>query len=105
MIETPRGIINPIDLFVRPLNQNDKGRTRDQVLQRLSVLIRTENKISPFSDEELARQLMRANIPISRRTVAKYRAMIDIEGAYDRRKGYIDSSAKVGGRTPKRTDN
>ena len=105
MIETPRGIINPIDLFVRPLNQTDKGRTRDQVLQRLSVLIRTENKNSPFSDEELARQLMRANILISRRTVAKYRALIDVEGAYDRRKSYMCSTFKLSGLAPKGTDN
>tara|TARA_B100000902_G_scaffold54229_1_gene60935 strand:+ start:516 stop:1859 length:1344 start_codon:yes stop_codon:yes gene_type:complete len=105
MIETPRGIINPIDLFVRPLNQTGNDRTRDQVLQRLSVLIRTENKSSPFSDEELARQLMRANIPISRRTVAKYRAMIDIEGAYDRRKVYVKGTLKPSGLAPGETNN
>jgi len=105
MIETPRGIINPIDLFVRPLNQTGKGRTRDQVLQRLSVLIRTENKSSPFSDEELAQQLMRADIAISRRTVAKYRAMIDIEGAYDRRKSYMNSTVRQSGLAPKGTEN
>ena len=96
MIETPRAIINPIDLFVRPLNQTGKDRTRYQVLQRLSVLIRTENKNSPFSDEELARQLLRANIPISRRTVAKYRALIDIEGAYDRRRIYMNGTGSGG---------
>ena len=48
---------------------------------------------------------MRADIAISRRTVAKYRAMIDIEGAYDRRKGYMNSNVRLSGLAPKGTEN
>ncbi len=89
LIETPRGVVSSIDLFARPLSENNEKRTRDQVLQRLSVLIRTEDKKAPFSDEELAQKLARANLEISRRTVAKYRGLIDIKGAYARRKIYM----------------
>lgn len=85
LIETKRGLLNPIDCLARPLNEESPERTREQVLQRLSLLIRTENKNAPHSDEELARQLANAKFKISRRTVAKYRGLLDIRGVYQRR--------------------
>lgn len=94
-IDTPRGVVTPIDLFARPLNDTKKSRTRDQVLQRLSVLIRTEDKKSPFSDEDLAQQLARANLAVSRRTVAKNRGLIDVKGAYARRKTYMRNQSDL----------
>ena len=88
LIETKRGILSPGDCLARPLNEESSGRTREQVLQRLSLLIRTERKSAPHSDEELARQLANANLKVSRRTVAKYRGLLEIKGAYQRRRAY-----------------
>jgi RNA polymerase sigma-54 factor len=85
LIETKRGLLIPIDCLARPLNEESPERTREQVLQRLSLLIRTENKKSPYSDEELARQLANVKFRISRRTVAKYRDLLSIRGVYQRR--------------------
>lgn len=85
LFDTDRGLVNPADCFVRPLNEEGADRTREQVLQRLSLLIRTENKHAPLSDEALARQLASVNLKISRRTVAKYRGLLSLKGVYQRK--------------------
>ncbi|MFV1876753.1 RNA polymerase sigma-54 factor [Nioella sp.] len=84
-IRTDRGTYAATAFLARPLNDQESGRTRDQALQRLKLLIATENTRNPFSDEDLAGQLKKAGMPMSRRTVAKYRAMLAIPGAYERR--------------------
>jgi DNA-directed RNA polymerase specialized sigma54-like protein len=78
-------VVNPRDCFARPLNEEGADRTREQVLQRLSLLIRTENKTAPLSDETLARQLASANLKIYRRTVSKYRVLLGLQGVYQRK--------------------
>ena len=88
LIETKRGILSPDDCLARHLNKESSGRTREQVLQRLSLLVHTENKSTPLSDEKLAQQLANTNLKVSRRTVAKYRGLLDIKGAYQRRRAY-----------------
>ena len=85
LFDTDRGVVDPSDCFVRPLNQEGADRTREQVLQRLLLLIRTENKTAPLSDEVLAGQLASADLKISRRTVAKYRGALGLKGAYQRK--------------------
>lgn len=85
IFDSDRGLIKPSDCFVRPLNADGVNRTREQVLQRLSLLIRTENKIKPLSDYLLAQQLETAGFKISRRTVAKYRCLLGLQGVYQRK--------------------
>lgn len=84
-IKTDRGIFAAKSFLARPLNDQETERTRDQALKRLRLLIETENTRSPYSDENLAGQLKKAGLPMSRRTVAKYRAILEIPGAYERR--------------------
>lgn len=84
-LKTDRGIFAAQSFLARPLNEQGTERTRDQALKRLKLLIATENTRSPYSDEDLAGQLKKAGMPMSRRTVAKYRAILEIPGAYERR--------------------
>ena len=84
-IKTNRGIFAAHNFLARPLNDRETERTRDQALKRLKLLIATENTRRPYADEHLAKQLKKAGMPMSRRTVAKYRAILGIPGAYDRR--------------------
>ena len=86
-IRTDLGVFPAAHFLARPVSEDAPDRTREQVLQRLQLLIRSEDHRSPLSDEELARQLSRARLVVSRRTVAKYRKMLDIPGAYARRRG------------------
>jgi RNA polymerase sigma-54 factor len=57
-----------------------------EIKSKLQEIIETEDKINPFSDEELAELLGQDNYHIARRTVAKYRENLGIQTAKLRRK-------------------
>lgn len=86
LIDGPNGVFAATDLLVRPLNDGAGQKTRDHVLRRLSLLIKTEDKGAPLSDQDLCEQLARLNLSVSRRTVAKYRGLMEIPNAQGRRK-------------------
>ncbi|MGH1355961.1 MAG: hypothetical protein ACRBBS_12880 [Thalassovita sp.] len=86
LIDGPNGVLAATELLVRPLNEDGGQKTRDHVLRRLSLLIKTEDKAAPLSDQDLSEQLGRVNLAVSRRTVAKYRGLLDIPNAQGRRK-------------------
>ena len=48
------------------------------VKDKIRILIENENHESPFSDDKIASILQGANIQIARRTVAKYRKVLNI---------------------------
>ena len=56
------------------------------VKKRLQSLIREEDQTRPLSDQRITDLLNEADIPISRRTVAKYREEIGIAPSRDRKK-------------------
>lgn len=87
LIDGPHGVLAATDLLVRPLSEDGGQKTRDHVLRRLSLLIKTEDKAAPLSDQALSEQLARVNLSVSRRTVAKYRGLLDIPSAQGRRVG------------------
>lgn len=58
----------------------------DTARQQLRLFIRAEDSATPLSDEALARALSEVGITISRRTVAKYRAMLGIPPAAVRKR-------------------
>ncbi|MBQ9720977.1 MAG: RNA polymerase factor sigma-54 [Oscillospiraceae bacterium] len=63
------------------------GVSRQAVQRRLFALIEQESSAAPLSDQRLAEQLTKSGIPITRRTVAKYRAELRIPAAFQRKKG------------------
>lgn len=86
-VQTASGVFPAVHFLARPLNDEAPDRTRNHVLQRLRLLIETEDPRTPLSDEALASQLTKVRLSISRRTVAKYRQLLEIPGAYDRKRG------------------
>ena len=84
-VDTERGILAASAFFVQPLSQSETERTREQALRRLAVMVKTENRRAPFTDRALADQLFQVNLPVSRRVVAKYRALLGIPSYRDRR--------------------
>ena len=48
------------------------------VKEKIRLLIEKEDPINPLSDEKIATVLQNANIQIARRTVAKYRKVLNI---------------------------
>lgn len=72
---TPHGVVAAFDFFVRPLSAHSDGKTREQALRRMALLIKTEDKSKPLSDQKLADLMNKANFAITRRTIAKYRTL------------------------------
>ena len=61
--------------------------SRNAVKAKLKELVASEDKKKPWSDEQLAGLLQDAGMPISRRTVAKYRMELGIGGVFQRKDG------------------
>lgn len=68
--------------FSRPLSG---GGSRQAAKLRLLALVGGESGRAPLSDRQLAERLARDGVPVSRRTVAKYRAELNIPPAHRRR--------------------
>jgi RNA polymerase sigma-54 factor len=76
-VELPQGSIVPLATFfdgAQPLRL------------ALEQLVASEDKRRPWSDQELAERLAERGFEVARRTVAKYRGMMRIGGAQQRRK-------------------
>jgi len=82
-----QGIFSLRKLF-STVTKNDSGEevSAQMVKQQLSQLINNENKKFPYSDEALAKQLKQLGQSCSRRTIAKYRHLLNIPHSSLRRK-------------------
>ena len=86
-VQTPRGVF-PLKRFFGGGKVNDQ--THEEVAyevmkQKLLELIADEDKASPLSDEELVTKLNDAGYPVARRTVTKYRKMLNIPSSRQRK--------------------
>lgn len=76
-IETPSGIF-PLRAFFAKVE-------KDPVMDKLREIIDSEDKNSPLADVEIAELLRGSGINISRRTVAKYRQMMNLPDCFQRK--------------------
>ncbi len=78
-IKTPFGVF-PMKYFIkRTVISNEGGDvSNDLIKSMIKKMIDEEDPKYPLKDEEIARRLMRNNIEIKRRTVAKYRDALSI---------------------------
>lgn len=86
-VQYPLGCMPFKALFDTPAVKNTDNtlQSREEIMERLKQLIASEDKTSPLSDTALAERLGEMGLPISRRTVAKYRDIMNIKGCFDRR--------------------
>lgn len=75
------------ELLTAPLQAAAGAVSVEAVKQRIRRFIAAEDPQKPLSDETIAQALDQAGIQISRRTVAKYRAEMDIPTAAGRKRG------------------
>ncbi|MEO0185114.1 MAG: RNA polymerase factor sigma-54 [candidate division WOR-3 bacterium] len=73
-LESPRGINKLKFFFTAPLGKTDKKYIFDKITETIA----NEDKSAPLSDVQIAKKLARMGVIISRRTVAKYREMLNI---------------------------
>jgi len=85
-IQTPRGIF-PLRMFFSGGTTTAGGDevSWDAVKVKLKEIVHNEDKSKPLNDDELAAALKADGIDIARRTVAKYRGLLDIPPARKRK--------------------
>ncbi len=81
-ILTPRGVY-PLRRFFTGGTQNDAGEdvSWESIRAALKDVVDAEDKSKPLSDDALVDELKKRGVEIARRTVAKYRAQLDIPSA------------------------
>jgi len=85
-LATPRGTVALRGFFTGGLStESGEEMSYDAVRAALREVVDAEDKARPMSDEALAKALQERGIDIARRTVAKYRGMMDIPPARLRR--------------------
>lgn len=87
---TPYGVYE-LRYFLNSAIQSVDGMDRVaslSVKERIKKIVKGEDKSKPYSDQEIANILNRANIDIARRTVAKYREMLGILPSNQRKNTY-----------------
>lgn len=85
-VQTPRGVF-PLKRFFGGGTQTANGEevAYEAIKQKLLELIEHENKSEPLSDEDLVKKLNEAGYPVARRTVTKYRKMLNIQSSRQRK--------------------
>jgi len=85
-VQTPRGIF-PLKRFFGGGTQTASGEevAWETIKQKLLELIDKEDKSNPLSDEDLVAKLNEAGYPVARRTVTKYRKMLNIPSSRQRK--------------------
>lgn len=93
---TPRGVILLRHLFSNTVsNGGEEGLSATAVRERLRHLLSHEDPTAPLSDAALAEALARENMPIARRTVAKYREALGFASTRERRRpGHSAATSK-----------
>jgi len=81
-VQTPRGIY-PLRMFFSGGTKTSEGKdvAWDVVRTKLQEIIDNEDKSKPLNDDRLAEELSRRGFTIARRTVAKYRRILNIPPA------------------------
>ena len=86
-VSSPQGIFPLRRLFVGKLPTADGDDTvaNDVVRLKLKEIIDKENKKSPLSDDAIVKMLESEGIQVARRTIVKYRQLLDIPSSRGRR--------------------
>ena len=84
-VQTPRGIY-PLRMFFSGGTTTSGGKdvAWDAIRARLKEIIDAEDKTNPLNDDDLATEVCKRGITIARRTVAKYRGIMNIPPARKR---------------------
>ncbi|MDR2268354.1 MAG: hypothetical protein LBD81_02795 [Holosporaceae bacterium] len=93
LISTPRGIFEFKALLPKKVNSVSEEISDYTLKKYIRKLVGQEPKNNPYSDNDIVNLMHSRGINISRRTVAKYRATLDIPNSSDRVRIYKIKSA------------
>lgn len=86
-VMTPRGVFPLKRFFVGAATNKETGEQIpwEKVKTALLEMVHQEDKHTPLSDEELEERLQKAGYPVKRRTVTKYRKLLNIPSSRERK--------------------
>ena len=85
-VSTPKGTVELRRFFTHGIETSGGEMVaKDAVHEAIKSLVDAEDGRSPLPDEAIAAKLKERGFPVARRTVAKYRGIIGIPGASERR--------------------
>ncbi|MEZ6143747.1 MAG: RNA polymerase factor sigma-54 [Zavarzinella sp.] len=92
-VMTPKGMFPLKRFFVGAAKNKDTGESIpwEKVKAALTEMIQNEDKSNPLSDEELYHRLEKAGYPVKRRTITKYRKVLNIPSSRERR-SWVESN-------------
>ena len=87
-VSSPRGVFPLRRLFVGGLNTSDNGENiaNDVVRLKLQAIIDSEDKKKPMSDDAIVKTFEAEGIQVARRTIVKYRQLLNIPSSRGRRR-------------------
>jgi RNA polymerase sigma-54 factor len=85
-VQTPRGVF-PLRRFFSQGTTSSEGEDMawGAVQEKLKTVIDNEDKLNPLNDDEIVEKMREQGIELARRTVAKYRKILDIPTARQRK--------------------
>jgi RNA polymerase sigma-54 factor len=95
-VQTPRGLF-PLKRFFgggKANEQTGEDVAYEVIKQKLLELVAQEDKANPLSDEELVARLNAAGYPVKRRTVTKYRQLLNIPSSRQRKDWSLAQSSE-----------
>lgn len=84
-LQGPRGAIPLSSLFCQPVSASSPRFSQDHAKKLMLLLIRSEDRRRPLSDQVIADTLARQGFPLSRRVIAKYRQAMGVPSAFGRK--------------------
>ncbi|MCD6415949.1 MAG: RNA polymerase factor sigma-54 [Planctomycetes bacterium] len=85
-VQTPQGIYSLKHFFTGGFRkENGETESWEVVRRKLQDAVENEDKSNPLSDQQLAEALAGEGVAIARRTVSKYRKMLNIPSSRNRR--------------------
>ena len=86
-VHTPHGTFELKFFFNSGIQRKDGDDVASEMVkQRIKAIVGTENQRKPLSDQAIVKLLAQENIKIARRTVAKYRDMLNIPSSSQRKR-------------------
>jgi RNA polymerase sigma-54 factor len=88
-VYTPQGVFELKYFFNTGIKRiGDDDIAAESIKNRVRIIIKNENPSRPYSDQAIVEILRKENVHIARRTVAKYREMMNILPSSKRRKSF-----------------
>lgn len=86
-VQTPRGIFELKNFFSSGISTEDGGMTSSiSVKEMIKNMVENEDPKNPLSDKDIEEELNKKGFKIARRTIAKYRAELNIPPSNKRKK-------------------